>query len=467
MHQLSDTSSTATLDDARTLALTSAAPSQVGGWTADYLAFGNVVINNITVNGKEGSEQVKGMMRGVMRDQRLAERRQLAARGVRQDRQGQRTIQLSAAMEQFAGDEAGRGLRKSSVSDGRRAVRRLMAITGDVLVSAITAEHIRKFLAAIQFKSGANGKSGKKEPAADSSRTIAENYLRRFFAYLIGQNLLGDDPMSGFKRRRGGAPAHTKRSLTATDLAKIFDSAKFGEWTKDRPDRYWCPIIGLLTGARINEVAQMKVADIILEDGIWCWSIRATRDRDGVMRGSVKNAVSVRIIPLPSRLLDLGFLDYVDRVREEGFERLFPHIGRGKDRWTDKDNGRSYGSTFGEQYRRYIKVAAPMEKGMAFHAFRHTTPGALKKLRVSKLLVASIAGWAVRDGGSAVPMLEERYDHNDITALLPRHLSVDDQSSLRSAQLVALDRFDPGIEIPRFGPEHFARAFSPDATLHL
>ena len=39
-------------------------------------------------------------------------------------------------------------------------------------------------------------------------------------------------------------------------------------------------MIGLYTGARISEVAQMKVADVVEQKGVLCFAIRKTIDAD-------------------------------------------------------------------------------------------------------------------------------------------------------------------------------------------
>ena len=46
------------------------------------------------------------------------------------------------------------------------------------------------------------------------------------------------------------------------------------------PHRWWVPMIGLHTGARINEVAQLKLNDIVQEAGVWCIKIQKTVDAD-------------------------------------------------------------------------------------------------------------------------------------------------------------------------------------------
>ena len=80
--------------------------------------------------------------------------------------------------------------------------------------------------------------------------------------------------------------------------------------------------IGLHTGARIGEVAQLKVKDIVDDGGVWCFSIRKTMDDD--LRGSsgahsrqrLKGKSAVRKLPIAQALLDAGFLEFVEEASD-------------------------------------------------------------------------------------------------------------------------------------------------------
>jgi integrase len=76
--------------------------------------------------------------------------------------------------------------------------------------------------------------------------------------------------------------------------------------------RRWCPMICMYTGARIGEVAQLRVEDVRFEDGIHF--LRITPDA-----GTVKNR-KYRDVPLHARLLEVGLLEF---VRKAGDGPLF------------------------------------------------------------------------------------------------------------------------------------------------
>ena len=101
-----------------------------------------------------------------------------------------------------------------------------------------------------------------------------------------------------------------------------------------RDGLYWIPILAAYTGARREELAALTVNDIQDEVGIDFIDLA-----ENVNRG-LKNFSSVRRIPVHHRLIELGFLNHVKRIRKRGGD-LFPElrpIGYSKD-----DKSKKYG----------------------------------------------------------------------------------------------------------------------------
>ena len=79
----------------------------------------------------------------------------------------------------------------------------------------------------------------------------------------------------------------------------------------------WGALIGLYTGARVSEVAQIFLRDFVELDGVRC--VRITNDSDGQ---SVKTDNSKRLVPLHPDLLKLGLWERVVSLRAQGHGRL-------------------------------------------------------------------------------------------------------------------------------------------------
>jgi integrase len=56
--------------------------------------------------------------------------------------------------------------------------------------------------------------------------------------------------------------------FTDDELRTLFNPATYAQGRQQSPYMYWLPLIGLHSGMRINEIAQLALADISLQDGI-------------------------------------------------------------------------------------------------------------------------------------------------------------------------------------------------------
>lgn len=95
---------------------------------------------------------------------------------------------------------------------------------------------------------------------------------------------------------------------------------------------YWLPLMFTLYGGRSSELVALPLTDVFEEDAVPFFRIDYTDLR------SIKNAQSVRSLPIHSELIRLGFLDYVRAMRKLGHKLLFPEM--------HSPNSKSFASTF-------------------------------------------------------------------------------------------------------------------------
>jgi len=138
---------------------------------------------------------------------------------------------------------------------------------------------------------------------------------------------------------------------------------------------YWIPLLGLYTGARVGELCQLRVTDVIVRDDQAFISIN-----DESEGSTVKTVAGIRKIPVHSELVRLGFLDYVQDVRSQGKDRLWPALK------LDAKPGRNFSNWFGI-YRAKAPVAAP-----DFHSFRHTVRSRMTNAKILPLVQDKITG---------------------------------------------------------------------------
>ena len=172
-------------------------------------------------------------------------------------------------------------------------------------------------------------------PKCIAPKTFEAGYMAALRPFLLNaRRLFGDQ---GFPRhlttdgikysgiREGGENA--QRALRPDELKRLYEGPEFAAFSAD-PEKehyYWLLLLGLYTGARVNEICQLNPQkDIREEGGIWFFDITEETETDERVRKSVKNMGSRRRVPIHSRLLGLGFLDYATRMRGAGSVLLFP-----------------------------------------------------------------------------------------------------------------------------------------------
>ncbi|OCX66858.1 integrase [Thioclava sp. SK-1] len=175
-------------------------------------------------------------------------------------------------------------------------------------------------------------------------------------------------------------PAPGRKDYTYEQTAKLY-----AELTQNhaglvkKDDHKWGALLGLFTGARLNEIAQLEVADVCCEDEIWFLNI--TDDGDDKKR--LKANASRRKVPLHSELIKLGFVDWVKS--QECKPRLFMSFS-----YNAKDGyGRNLGRWFNGPF---LKGLGMKESGLVFHSLRHTMVERLAKADVPEPLYQDIVG---------------------------------------------------------------------------
>ena len=135
-------------------------------------------------------------------------------------------------------------------------------------------------------------------------------------------------------------------------------------------------MLALYTGARREELAQLHVQDVRQVDGLWVLDINKEPDSKGELQKKVENASAVRLIPLHPVLAEtLRFPDYVESVRRQGHERVFPLL---------KKVRTNFGHSFGSRFAKFKQTLSlePSKGNKDFHSLRHTFSNYFKQNRL-------------------------------------------------------------------------------------
>lgn len=275
---------------------------------------------------------------------------------------------------------------------------------------------------------------GKKKPdplALLSARTLGKHRdrLASFLNAQVEAGLLDKSPLAGIKRHKAVAPDEGgRRAFTIHEIEKIFDPATFLPWVEGRPDRYWGTLIGLTTGARVNEVAQLYRDDIEQIAGVW--GVKFQRGRPDQ---KIKPDTPARFVPLHPGLIAAGLLFYRDDVEAAGHARLFPHLP-----WHSKAG---YGDALGDQFRAYLDRIGLIEPGLGFHSFRHTASTRMLYAGIVPAIGSAITGHGLALPGSMAiyvdpPTIPQRLDAVKVLPL-PKWLPVYKKGAAATALQVA------------------------------
>jgi integrase len=185
------------------------------------------------------------------------------------------------------------------------------------------------------------------------------------------------------------------------ELQAIFASPVYANGERPAQGRaeaaYWLPLLGLFTGARLEEIGQLRVSDVQRhsypdQDGKmlsgWFLNITESTDEQG-QENRLKNAASERLVPLHPEIERLGFITYVEKLKDQPgrvFPELKPNVyGRLTAKW---------GEWFGPYLR---KVCGITDKRKVFHSFRHTFKDYTRRARMPEGVQRQIMGHAGKD----------------------------------------------------------------------
>lgn len=191
--------------------------------------------------------------------------------------------------------------------------------------------------------------------------------IRRFFQWMLDTGYLPDDnpipkePLPMPKQSNKEA----RHSISDEDSAKVFSHSLFTEHRGlvskniQHPHHFWLPLLCLSTGIRPNEACLLYVDDIELVGDVWC--IRIDK-RFAEQRLKTPNAL--RYIPLHDRLIELGFVRFVQdfRALTGGNGRLFQEIKAIKGYHSHKP---------GEWFNLNLRNKLGLDRSSTLYTFRH------------------------------------------------------------------------------------------------
>lgn len=186
--------------------------------------------------------------------------------------------------------------------------------------------------------------------------------------------------------------------------------------------RRWIPWLCAYTGARVNEMTQLRASDIKEVDGLWCVCITPAA-------GSVKNRHE-RMVPLHPHLVDQGFVEFARQ--KKGDTPLFYSLAR--QRGSDRKNP-TYVSVGNKLAEWVVGLGIDDPLVMPNHGWRHRFKTIGRKVKMNWLILDAIQGHAPRTEGEKYGVVPPDVMYSEILKH-PRYeviaaTSVDRRSKIR------------------------------------
>lgn len=242
----------------------------------------------------------------------------------------------------------------------------------------------------------AAGKDHAKLAAKTRSKYFSN--MRGFLGWCIAEDHLQAMPGSKISMwSSAGKAKDAKKPFSHSDLQAFFSSPLYVGYASPsrrhkpgtiltRDGKYWIPLIGLFSGMRLGEIAQLLISDVKTSESIWFFDISKEGD-DGKQ---IKTASSYRRVPIHPKLIELGLLAYIEaRRKQSGHDsaaRIFSEISPGADGY--------HSHNFSKWFSRYLTLVELKGKKTSFHSFRHNFKDGLSAAKIDPELRMALMGHA-------------------------------------------------------------------------
>jgi integrase len=273
---------------------------------------------------------------------------------------------FAEAFEKYLATELD-GTSAETVAEYRRKVKIFTDKVGDLPLGRITDHMVVEFLddhLLVERKVSAR------------TRNLYATLFSAIYKCAIRRKKVTGNPFDG--QRIKAATVHYE-PFTDQEIATLFADAKL----ETAPAEYssstalpWAALISAYTGCRLEEVAQLKAADIKQTDDIWYFEF--CHDGNG------KTEAATRVVPLHRALIEAGLIRYRDALPRGSM--LFPGL-KGR-----KSKGGKLGPKLGDAFNGWRKKLGIVRPGVNFHSFRHTVGDRLRKAGVPEDDRAALLG---------------------------------------------------------------------------
>lgn len=228
------------------------------------------------------------------------------------------------------------------------------------------------------------------------SATSVNKYLGYFgclFDWAKRNRLVEDNLFDGI-RVKNNKKDNRRDMFKKDEIALILEELEANKSGKVKnKSQYWGALIAIYTGARRNEIGALMVDDVKQdkESGIWYFDI-TDEEEEGK---DVKTDAARRLVPIHSKLIELGFMDYwaeakqvvKSKSKQNGMTArlLYDFTYTEHDKW-----GRMLGQFMNDRLLDYLGLRVKNKKTL--HSLRHSFITYLDVANVKATTIKSMVG---------------------------------------------------------------------------
>ena len=233
---------------------------------------------------------------------------------------------------------------RSQITELTRAFGWLSEVAGPrATLASVTREMMREFRDDVQRLERLRGQKTSfkarltNNPHDQIAHVTAKRYwgsIQSFFAWCVAERGLPSDPAAGLKLEKNRREVRrSPEAFTQEELQRLFATPLYaGHKSPDRVmqpgtchrrrGHWWSGILLMHTGLRAGELSQLHPSDFYFDEEVPF--LRVTDEGEHGAEKFVKNAASVRDVPLAPVLLTLGLREFVEaRKKRKPNGRVF------------------------------------------------------------------------------------------------------------------------------------------------
>lgn len=270
----------------------------------------------------------------------------------------------------------------------RNSIKRFIECCGDKEIRLYNGQDVGKFKELMEQLPANYGKStkdtrsiaeliedaNKRNLERVSGKSVKNHFskLSTIWSYYAQRDLVEKNIFVGWKIN---TKAKIKRIAWSDDYLKNLIHASFNIKSSVSKETYGY-IVGVAsyTGMRLEEICRIRVQDIQYFHDIPCINICEHKplNQKPETAWNPKTEAGERIIPISQKLIDSGFLDYINKAKEQKEYYIFSDL-----KFSGKDNKRS--GLFQRNFSTH-KAKLGVPESTVFHSFRHNISTQLRNI---------------------------------------------------------------------------------------